>query len=154
MTTIEDYVNCNLKPMEITSSPWLYECSPDITQKYPIADGKWMFFYHKPQINGMWNLVKTKYRVGMLEGIHSIKVSTLYGNPRAMCSNGGVILFYCGPWDDEERVKYYGRKLLEQIPYTSRSGFVSYKSDAQTMSGTRATGQKRNFLYTLPCPRS
>ena len=152
MLSIETYVNCHLNPVEVTDSPWLYEEKPDIAQRHPAADGKWMQFYHKSQLNAMWNLAKTKYRADMLEGIHSMKVSTAYPNPRASSSTDGVIIFYCGPSADAERMVHYGNKLLEELPYRSSSGWMSYKSDEQTSEGTRATGQKKNYLYRLKCP--
>lgn len=153
MLEIENYVNSNLQPTEVTSSPWLYEHNPEIVQRYPVADGKWMLFCHKSQLNAMWDFAKTKYRSGQLEGITSMKVSTGYGNPRASKSDDGVILFYCGPSQDERLIMHYGQKLLEEIPYTSATGWVSYKSDEQTTAGTRATGQKKNYLYRLRCAR-
>jgi hypothetical protein len=67
----------------------------------------------------------------------------------------GIIIFYCGPATDEERVMQIGQKLLEQIPYRNHYGAMFYKSDALTTQGTRATGmassilQIRNYILLL-----
>jgi hypothetical protein len=153
MSSVYSFLNCNLKPTEVADSHWLYEQKAEIIQKYPQSDGKWMQFHHISQLDMVWELAKAKYRAGRLEGIHSMKVSTMLGNPRASGLNSGVIIFYCGPSDDEAKMKQFGQKLLEEMPYKNSSGFMPYKSDAQTADGTRATGQKKNYLYRLQCPR-
>lgn len=75
---------------------------------------------------------------GALLGIHSMKVSTDYINPRASCESTGVIIFYCGPANDEDKMLKIGRNLLEHISY--ENNWLYYKSDQQTAQGTRATG--------------
>lgn len=42
-----------------------------------------------------------------------------------------------------------GKNLLHWMKYTPTTGYMYYKSDYQTMLGTRATGVKRNWLYRL-----
>ena len=42
---------------------------------------------------------------------------------------------------------------FDSIPYNSAKGFMYYKSDIQTLQGTRATGQKSNSKYRIPVPR-
>jgi len=153
MFSTESTLNCNLKPTEVTDSYWLYEMKPEITQNYPVPDGKWMQFHPKSQLNMVWEFAKAKYRTGRLEGIHSMKVSTACAQPRASDFNNGVIIFYCGPSEDEAKMKQFGQKLLEEMPYKNSSGFMYYKSDAQTAAGTRATGQKKCHLYRLQCPK-
>lgn len=151
---MDNYVNCNLKPTEVSHVYWLYEDHEQITRNYPEPDGKWMQFYDLTQLGAMWHQAKMKYRAGGLPGIHSMKVSTVCPQPRASNSSQGVIIFYCGPSNDEQRVVDIGRRLLEEMPYTSSNGWMSYKSDEQTAGGTRATGQRKNYLYRIPCPRS
>ena len=92
----------------------------------------------------MWDFVKIKYRAGRLEGIHSIKVSTSCHNPRASNSSQGVIIFFCGPSDNEAKIIQVGQKLLEEIPYKIYTEWMHYKSHEQTGAGTAATGQKKN----------
>ena len=56
--------------------------------------------------------------------------------------------------DNKELMMSFGQNLLEHIDYTSRYGFMYYKSDKQTFLGTRATGNKRNSQYKIAVPRS
>jgi hypothetical protein len=151
MSSVESYLNCNLRPTEVTDSPWLFEQKVEIAQKYPVSDGKWMQFYDKSRLDTMWDFVKTKYRAGRLDGISAMKVSTSREQPRASTSSQGVIIFHCGPSIDEAKIMQIGEKLLEEIPYKTPAGWMSYKSDEQTLAGTRATGQQKNYLYRLRC---
>lgn len=153
MFSIANFLNSSLKPTEVTDSHWLYEIKPEIIERYPQSDGKWMQFHHRSQLNMVWGLAKAKYRFGGLEGIHSMKVSTACISPRANNFNDGVIIFYCGPSEDETKMKQIGQKLLEEMPYKTFTGYMTYKSDEQTAAGTRATGQTINHLYRLPCPK-
>lgn len=153
MFSIESFINCNFKPTEVIDSYWLYERKAEIVEKYPEPDGKWMQFHHQSQLDMVWEFAKAKYRFGRLEGIHSMKVSTACISSRASYSHDGVIIFYCGPSQDETRIKQIGQKLFEEMPYKTSTGYMNYKSDEQTAAGTRATGQRQNYLYRLPCPR-
>ena len=105
-----------------------------------------MFFPTGEELDGMWAMAKRLYRARQLNGIDSMKVSTAMPNPRSRDPNTGVIIFYCGPDDDEAAVKRYGRNLLRWIPYRKT---MTYKADYQTMQGTGATGQRVNHLYKL-----
>ena len=82
-----------------------------------------------------------------------MKVATKKQNPRASDASTGVIIFYCGPENDEKLMMSYGQNLLKYVPYTNAYGFMYYKSDIQTLQGTRATGQKSNSKYRIPVPR-
>ena len=82
-----------------------------------------------------------------------MKVATKKQNPRASDTFDGVIIFYCGPENDEKLVMSYGQNLLKYVPYTSANGFMYYKSDIQTLQGTRATGRKSNSKYRILVPR-
>jgi hypothetical protein len=154
MSSIENYVNCNLKPTEVTDYHWLHEYQEKIAEKYPLTDGKWMQFYDLPRLDIMWEFAKTRYRAGRLEGIHSMKVSTSCYNPRASTSSQGVIIFFCGPSLNETIIMQFGQKLLEEIPYKTFTGWMHYKSNEQTGAGTAATGQKKNYLYRIQCARN
>jgi hypothetical protein len=150
----EKYVNCNLRPTEVTEFYWLFEHRAEIVEKYPLADGKWMQFYNISELDTMWDFAKTEYRAGRLEGIASMKVSTSCEQPRASTSSQGVIIFFCGPSDNEEKMMQFGLKLLEAMPLNTSSRWMSYKSNEQTFAGTRATGQTKNYLYRLPCAKN
>ena len=82
-----------------------------------------------------------------------MKVATKKQNPRASDTSSGVIIFYCGPENDEKLMMSYGQNLLKYVPYTNAYGFMYYKSDIQTLQGTRATGRKSNSKYKIPVPR-
>ena len=80
-----------------------------------------------------------------------MKVATKKQNPRASDASTGVIIFYCGPENDEKLMMSYGQNLLKYVPYTNAYGFMYYKSDI--LQGTRATGRKSNSKYKIPVPR-
>ncbi|CAF1223792.1 unnamed protein product [Adineta ricciae] len=151
---MDHYTNCNLKPTQVTDSFWLSEYNEVIASNSTFPDGKWMQFYDLSELDTMWERAKYKYRAGHLIGIHSIKVSTARPQPRASNSSQGVIIFYCGPANNESIIMHIGEKLLQEMPYKSWSGHMSYKSDEQTSAGTRATGQIRNHLYRIPCGKT
>lgn len=154
MTAMDVDDNFNLKPTEVTDSFWLFEYNEEIARNLPVVDGKWMQFYDLSELDTMWNYAKAKYRAGKLIGIHSMKVSTARPQPRSSNSSQGVIIFFCGPSEDEQRIMMIGKKLLEEIPYKSYTGFMSFKSDQQTYAGTRATGQVTNHLYKIQCTKN
>jgi hypothetical protein len=154
MSSIENYVNCNLRPTEVIDACWLFEYNAEIAERYPLADGKWMQFYPLSQLDAMWDFAKAKYNAGRLEGIRSMKVSTSCPQPRARNSSEGVIIFFCGPSEHEANIMHFGQKLLEEMPYKTFSGWMSYKSNEQTSTGTAATGQKKNHLYKIRCAKN
>ncbi len=73
-------------------------------------------------------------------------MSTNFENPRSSSKTDGVIICYCGRPEDEEKVMRYGKNLVKLMDYTKS---VSYKSDEQTMLGTKATGNYNNSLYRI-----
>ncbi|UJR07960.1 hypothetical protein I4U23_012239 [Adineta vaga] len=150
---VDLYVDSNPKPTEVTDSFWLFEYNEEIARNSPSVDGKWLQFYDLSQLDTMWEYAKAKYRAGRLIGIHSLKVSTGRPNQRASNASQGVIIFYCGPSVDEQRIRMIGQKLLEEIPYKSWSGWMSFKTDEQTYAGTQATGQVKNHLYKIRCAK-
>lgn len=69
-----------------------------------------------------------------------MKVSTAWNPENSRESSSKVIIFYCGPATDEAKMLTIGQNLIKEFPYTDKSGFIHYKSDQQTLQGTRATG--------------
>ncbi|UJR07963.1 hypothetical protein I4U23_012242 [Adineta vaga] len=112
---VDPYVDSDPKPTEVTDSFWLFEYNEEIARNSPSVDGKWLQFYDLSQLDTMWEYAKAKYRAGRLIGIHSLKVSTGRPNQRASNASQGVIIFYCGPSVDEQRIRMIGQKLLEEI---------------------------------------
>ena len=115
--------------------------------------GKWMMFFDVKYLDAMWKKALTLYYKGKLTGIQSIKTSTAAKNPRAGETKSGAIRFKCGPSDDEQLMKSYGRNLIKRFNYCDSFGFISYKTDEQSEMGTRATGNRRNFVYRLGVPK-
>lgn len=113
-----------------------------------------MLFYGYKSIDFMWVKACNLYRDGELVGVSSMKVSTAKLNPRQSSYTKGVIIFYCGPYSNEDLMKCYGKCILEKM---NRFGpfdmdHMSYKTDAQSGLGTRATGNLRNSIYYLTIP--
>ncbi|XP_055327649.1 uncharacterized protein LOC129580913 [Paramacrobiotus metropolitanus] len=131
-------------PSTCTTQYWLYEM--DERFHYTECDGKWMYFFPRSVIDDRWKEAVELYNAGKLPGIASMKVSTAVPNPRAS-SSSHVLIFYCGPPNNEARVKEIGRKLVAAFPPPTK--IIYYKSDEQTEGGTRATGQKKNSKYSL-----
>ena len=146
------------KPTEEMEDYFIFENDPQISAKWGNKydskyAGKWMMFYPFSTLDEKWEEAIKNYRSGKLIGIDSMKVSTKKKNPRASDDSTGVIIFYCGPANDEKLVMSYGHNLLKYVPYINAYGFMYYKSDMQTLQGTRATGQKSNSKYKIPVPR-
>jgi len=140
------------KPSQVSSAYWLFESAS--APPSSAGGGKWMLFYPNKDIDAAWIKAKTLMRKGLLTGIPSMKVSTARENARASDSNSQVIIFYCGPPEDEIAVVRYGENLVNIMNYRSLNSnpYVYYKSDDQTMAGTRATGQGKNHLYKIRVP--
>ncbi len=126
----------------------------NIAEKYPDPNGKWMQFHTKAVMDEKWVEAVKLYRSGKLTGIHSMKVSTMQDNPRSNDQKTGVIIFYCGPEDEEDTVMSIGQNLLKHTDYRTSWGHMYYKSDWQTQLGTRATGNKSNSKYRIPVPKN
>jgi hypothetical protein len=140
--TPEDFTNTDLLPLDV-DFPWLYESSGGIHRD----TGKWMLFYDKKSMNESWTLAKKLYRKGRLEGVVSMKCSTMYENARASGSDG-VIILYCSDSSNAESILSVGKRILEAFCYKGKE-YIYYKTDAQTREGTRATGQLKNYTYRL-----
>jgi len=140
------------KPSQVSNDYWIYETSTSHSSSP--GGGKWMLFYRNKDIDAAWIKAKTCMRSGILAGIAAMKVSTARENARASDKDSQVIIFYCGPPDDEDSVVRYGKNLVEAMNYVSINSnpHVYYKSDEQTVAGTKATGQRKNHLYKIRVP--
>jgi len=138
------------KPSEEKDDYWIIEHPRDDNIN---VGGKWMLFYLNTAIDSAWVRAKRLFREGALTGISCMKVSTGRGNLRASCSSTKVIIFYCGPPHDEENVMKSGHNLLDMMKYRSSNPYIYYKSDEQTLQGTRSTGQTKNHLYRITIPK-
>lgn len=141
--TPEDFTNTELLPLNV-DFPWLYEKSGTCIYR---DTGKWMLFYDKKSMNESWLIAKKLYREHQLEGVVSMKCSTMYESSRASGSDG-VIILYCLDSSNTESILSVGKRILEAFDYKYKE-HIYYKTDVQTREGTRATGQMKNYTYRL-----
>lgn len=113
--------------------------------------GKWMLFYPKDDIDNKWILAKSLCAQEKLGHCFSLKVSTMYNNPRASSSDEKVIIFYC--YGCQEHIIETGRTIICNMSYKNKNGRIYFKRDTDTFKGTRATGCERNYSFSLECPR-
>ena len=141
-------------PTGVFHKPWL-NASLDIIKNncdlvLPGQFGKWMMFFskHNGDLTRMWQQACDLYESGQLVGITNMKVSTNAENPGKTQNTSGVIMFYCGPSHDNQRVMSYGRNLLRLIPY--KQAQMTYKSDSQIQGQTRGQPQPGpNHTYKI-----
>jgi hypothetical protein len=153
---MENFINTNLLPSEVSDSPWLYEIH--VYKKNDIEDedknnadvdtGKWMLFYDNVLLNKAWILAKKLYRENKLYHVKSMKCSTTYQNPRASNVYTGVIILYCNNSSNKEQIMNIGKKIIEIFDYKEQQT-IYYKTDLQTHEGTFATGSNKNYTYKL-----
>ena len=130
------------KPMSIKHDYWIYESNGSIPS---VKTGKWMMFFNEQTINQKWKIAVELFRMKRLPGIVSIKCATALKNPRAS-SDIKVIIFYCNKSNETERIMKIGYNLVNKLDYQKN---LFYKTDMQTLNGTRATGSKKNYLYKI-----
>ena len=143
---MENFINTNLLPLEVSDIPWLYENNNESVKS--IDTGKWMLFYDKSLMNEAWVLAKKLYRENKLDGVKSMKCSTVYENPRADTLDEGIIILYCNNSSNEETIMNIGKKIIEMFDYKEKQ-IIYYKTDLQTRDGTIATESKKNHSYKL-----
>jgi len=134
-----------LLPLEVNCSPWLYESN---NEDIMVDSGKWMLFYNKSLMNEAWKKAKKMYRENKLDGVISMKCSTLYENPRASTLEKGIIILYCNNSSNEKTIMNIGKNIIKMVDY-KESTYIYYKTDFQTIEGTIATGRKQNHTYKL-----
>ena len=146
-----NYINTNINPILIDDDFWIYEQNKEY---YPFKRkniGKWMLFYPKNKLNKYWQQMRHLYNDGKLCGVVSLKCSTNKENPRSSDNNYGVIILYCTNSENEDMILEIGRNILKYANYNkyAKYSYIYYKTDAQTLLGTRFNGQKRNYTYKL-----
>ena len=118
------------------------------------TSGKWMLFYRPDRVDRYWLRAVELLGSRQLVGVHAMKVSTARPNPRAS-SNAHVLIFYVKPCTNRAKVMAAGHRILELFSeYSTLTNYLYYKTDVQTLGGTRATGQTRNWLYRIRLPAS
>ena len=117
-------------PTQVFDNYWVYALEQEAVTRYPSQDGKWMMFFHISEMDTRWNQACNLYRSGKLFGVNSMKASTAQQNPMPERLHGpdeGIIIFYCGPSEDEANVMQYGRNILNHMNYPRETFY--YKSD-------------------------
>ena len=105
--------------------------------------GKWLLFWKDPVVlERKWAEAKRAFDDGLLPGVTRMK----------MCAGGasghsaGVLVLYCDRSSDRDHIMAVGDVILWAFRY-DESEYIFYKTDAQTVTGTSATGQATNHSY-------
>lgn len=136
-------------PSEILHSYWVYCLDQELSSTYPNQEGKWMMFFPLAEMDQRWGEACSLYRAGKLGGINSMKASTAKQNPmpqRLHAFDEGIIIFYCGPSEDEANVMEYGRNILNHMNYP-RAEF-HYKSDKPHLINHSRPYKNMYTIYT------
>ena len=136
-------------PMNETEQHWLW-LNPYYGEDGDI--GKWMLFYPNNYINEAWKNLKKLFDSDELKGVFSVKCSTNKYNNRASSSSDKVIIFFCKNSRDESNIMSIGRNIISKLEY-NYCNMIYYKTNAQTIQGTKSTGQKCNYTYKLHIKR-
>jgi len=117
-------------PTKVFDSNWIFFCLDEFSNKYPDKDGKWMMFFPMSQMDAKWAEACQLYKSGKLMGIRGMKASTAKQNPNPERLHGpdeGIIIFYCGPSEDKNKILKIGKNILNNLHYPREKFF--YKSD-------------------------
>ena len=136
-------------PSQVHNSYWVYALEQDLAARYPSQDGKWMMFFPMSEMDARWNEACQLYRSGKLFGVNSMKASTAQQNPmpeRLHGYNEGIIIFYCGPSEDEQNVMQYGRNILNNMHYPTAQFY--YKSDKPHLINPHKPYKHMYFINT------
>ena len=134
-------------PSQVNSFYWIYCTNPPMNYNYPHNDGKWIMFFRKSELDQRWKEACELYRAGKLIGVNSMKVSTMLYNPMGANSyENGMIIFYCGPSENEANIMEYGRNLLRHIYY--EDPVLYYKSDKMHLQDPSRVYRHLYFINT------
>ena len=117
-------------PSQTYDDFWVSALDKNIAAQFPNQDGKWMMFFPQSEMDAIWTEASQLYYSGRLIGVNSMKASTAKQNPMPERLHGpdeGIIIFYCGPCEDEANVMEYGRNILNNMHYPRETFY--YKSD-------------------------
>ncbi|XP_070175202.1 uncharacterized protein [Littorina saxatilis] len=130
-------------PSSTTTEEYIWEFRQENRDNndYPLTEsGKWMMFYALRELDEAWERARDMYRSGQLPSICGMKVSTAYPSPENR-TNQGVLIFYCGPASDKNKMLAIGRDVAEKMRYGK--AHIAYKTDAQTLQGIKGS------IYTI-----
>ena len=107
-----------------------------------------MVFFAEDEIDEKWALCKTLSR-GRKAGKRANHES-VYAKAQLSCvSDDFVIILYSREY---EGLLEEGRLIVDLLEYKNDSGYLYFKTDKQTLAGTRATGQKKNYRHRVKLP--
>ncbi len=108
--------------------------------------GKWMLFYDKKILDQKYLQIIGAVFTKNAEGIFAMKCSTMKKNDRASNENKGVLILYCDDSSNEEKIKKIGLSIKKIMCLEEK---IYYKTNKQTETGTKATGQTKNSNYCV-----
>jgi hypothetical protein len=129
-------------PLDVTDEYWVF-----YGKSYETT-GKWMLFIENKELNYRWMECLYLFETGLLPGIVSMKCSTAKTNTRSNNVDKGVIIMYMNS-HDEKYILNVGKNIIYQTKYNPPNQSMAYKTNEQTQSGTRATGNRKNNTYLL-----
>ncbi|XP_055341283.1 uncharacterized protein LOC129590207 [Paramacrobiotus metropolitanus] len=134
----------HILPRENTKTKWMSIA----VNSNCYGGGKWMYHFDEEEIDEKWIRIKELVAAGGLTGVKKVVVST-----RRSIVEGNfteyVLLFICGPAEEEDTVTAVGKQLLRVLPPRSCDGGIYYKSTEQSERGNQKSGQDVNHLYFL-----
>lgn len=134
-----------MKPTSTFDRFWIIDMISTTISK---NTGKWLLFVDQDYVDELWKKVQNfLHSEDVPSNVVGAKVSTMKKNPRASADNF-VICVYCRNSEQEQEIMQTGEEIIDKIGYQP-SPYMHYKTDEQTMQGTRATGQKRNWKYRI-----
>jgi hypothetical protein len=137
-------------PSQVFDSYWVYALEDNRAATFPNLDGKWMMFFPMSEMDARWTEACQLYRSGRLFGVNSMKASTAKQNPmpeRLHGPNEGIIIFYCGPCEDQANVMAYGRNILNNMHYPRETFY--FKSDKPHLIDWRKQYKHMYYINTL-----
>ncbi len=143
---------CNATPPSIdVSGYWQHQAGED--RNGVPSGGKWMMFYKRNVIDAAWERAQKVYN-DMPNTLAGMKVSTALENPLASNPDNHVIIFYCGPAEDEPRCALIGEELVQRMQYgggyAALSPYITYKPDRMTRAGVYSgTGRTKPYTWRV-----
>ena len=137
-------------PSQTHDNFWVTALDKNIAAQFPNQDGKWMMFFPMSEMDARWTEASQLYYSGRLVGVKSMKASTAKQNPMPERLHGpdeGIIIFYCGPSEDEANVMEYGRNILNNMHYPRETFY--YKSDKPHLIDWSKQYRHMYFINTI-----
>lgn len=111
----------------------------EISSQYQVEEkrlGMWVMSFKRSSIDNNWEKACNLYRERSLPGITRIKSQLVkFGHE-------GLLMFFCGPLDDETLVLSYGHSLMEKMEYMRK---LCFKADTEADSFS-------DVIYTIKSP--